>query len=119
MYGFPTDLDLSPIVGEFTTQIQVGQFDLQFTLGEFHFIAETNLELWRGSDLVGAWKQSEWLPASFYDLMNSAVTSYEITRSGLSLSFENGLVAVIRDDSDRYESAQIVHRVEPPRVYVV
>jgi hypothetical protein len=31
MYRIPSDLDLSPVVGEFTTQLRVGQFDLQFT----------------------------------------------------------------------------------------
>jgi hypothetical protein len=29
MYGIPKELDLSSVVGEFTTQIRVGQFDLQ------------------------------------------------------------------------------------------
>lgn len=33
MYRIPDGLDLSPAVGEFTTQVRVGQFDLQFTFG--------------------------------------------------------------------------------------
>ncbi len=36
MYRIPKDLDLSQIVGTFTTQLRVGQFDLQFTLGDPH-----------------------------------------------------------------------------------
>jgi hypothetical protein len=31
MYTIPNDLAPSPVVGEFTTQVRVGQFDLQFT----------------------------------------------------------------------------------------
>jgi hypothetical protein len=34
MCRVPKDLDLSPVVGEFTTQVRVGQFDLQFTFGQ-------------------------------------------------------------------------------------
>jgi hypothetical protein len=37
MYRIAKELDLSSIVGQFTTQLRVGQFDLQFTLGRVKF----------------------------------------------------------------------------------
>ena len=42
MYGIPKELDLSPVLGEFTTQVRVGQFDLQFTFGSVSFAVQSS-----------------------------------------------------------------------------
>ena len=47
MYKIPKELDLSPVVGEFITQIRVGQFDLQFTFGPVNFAVGSPVNLFR------------------------------------------------------------------------
>ena len=52
MYRIPENLDLSPVVGEFTTQVRVGQFDLQFTFGPVHFAVQSRVNLFRDGEIV-------------------------------------------------------------------
>ena len=53
MYRIPKDLDLSPVVGEFTTQVRVGQFDLQFTFGSVNFAVQSPVNLFRAGRALG------------------------------------------------------------------
>jgi hypothetical protein len=45
------------VVGEFTTQVQVGQFDLQFTFGVVHFAIQSPVNLFRDGKLVAHWEK--------------------------------------------------------------
>ena len=120
MYRFPTDLDLSPIVGEFTTQICVGQFDLQFSLGLFRFIVYSPIELLRDGCPIGSWDSVSWPPPAFYDLMNTAVVGVELLdERTLVLRFDNGLEARLVDDSDQYETMQIIVGANRDAVYII
>jgi hypothetical protein len=120
MYGFPTDLDFSSVVGEFTTLIGVGQFDLQFSLGKFRFVVQSPITLHREGRAVATWDSVTWPPPEFYDLMNTPVVSAELTDGRtLVLRFENGLAAHLVDDSDQYETMQIIVGESPAAVYIV
>ena len=120
MYRFPTDLDFSPLVGEFTTQICVGQFDLQFSLGQFRFIVSSPIELLRDGCLIGKWDSVSWPPPAFYDLMNTAVAgAVLLDERTLILRFDNGLEARLVDDSDQYETMQIIVGANRDAVYIV
>jgi len=55
MYRIPKELDLSPIVGDFTTQIKIGQFDLQFTIGDVSFAIQSPVNLFHGGELIADW----------------------------------------------------------------
>jgi hypothetical protein len=57
MYRIPNELDLSPVVGEFTTQLRVGQLDLQFTFGPVNFAVQSPLTLLRDGSLVARWER--------------------------------------------------------------
>ena len=120
MYGFPSDLNYSMIVGEFTTQLCVGPYDLQFTLGEMHFAVSSPIKLFRDGVQVGGWDGASWPDPAFYELMNVAVVSVEIPdKRTLRISFENGLDAVLSDDSDQYETLQIIVGKAPGVVYII
>ncbi|HAP77348.1 MAG TPA: hypothetical protein DCR14_14855 [Acidimicrobiaceae bacterium] len=60
MYGVPHDLDLSAVVGEFTTQVRVGQYDLQFTFGSVNFAVESQASVLRGNHVVAHWSAGVW-----------------------------------------------------------
>jgi hypothetical protein len=120
MYGFPTNLDLSSAVGKFATQLCIGHFDLQFALGEVRFVVYSPIELLRGGIRVGYWDAASWPDPAFYDLMNTPSTSVEIVDSKtLVLRFANGLEARLTDDSNQYETMQILVGQSPGALHVV
>lgn len=107
MYGVPDDLDLSAVVGEFTTQIGVGQFDLQFTFGTVDFAVSSPVSLFQDGKVVAQWSEGRWPDARFFDVMNSAVLRCSSDSKEISIELENGLSLKLVDDSDRYESMKI------------
>ena len=114
MYRVPLDLDLSKIVGEFATQVRVGQFDLQFTFGPVNFAIHSQVTLSRNGELVGNWKEGQWPDATFYDVLNSSVIRWEIPDDRrIVIHLENGLAIHLNDDSDQYECMQISFEGEP------
>jgi hypothetical protein len=108
MYRIPEELDLSPVIGEFTTQIRVGQFDLQFTFGIVDFSITSPVTLFRDKKLIGRWAEGMWPDAAFYDVMNTEIVRWEKQSDRLIIfSFANGIEMHLMDDSDQYESMQI------------
>ena len=108
MYRIPKELDLSPVVGEFTTQIRVGQFDLQFTFGPVNFTVQSPVNLFRDGKLVAHWEEGKWPDPAFYDIMNVTVKHCEVVNDRLIVfEFDNGIKMHLEDDSDQYESMQI------------
>ena len=108
MYGFPKDLDLSPVVGECTTQLLVGQFDLQFTLGRVSFSIQSPVTLFREGAPYARWEEGKWPDPGFFDIMNVNVTRCEIANDKLVvIQFENGITMTLEDNSDQYESMTI------------
>ena len=108
MYRIPKELDLSPVVGEFTTQLCVGQFDLQFTFGDVSFVIQTQVNLFRDGKPFAHWEEGRWPDSGFYEIMNSEVTRCQIVNDRLIVfEFANGIEMHLKDDSDQYESMQI------------
>jgi hypothetical protein len=114
MYRIPKELDLSPVVGEFTTQIRVGQFDLQFTFGEVDFGINSPVNLFRDGKLIGHWEEGQWPEAAFYDIMNIGITRCDTKTDRLIvITFANGIEMHLTDDSDQYECMQIRFKGNP------
>jgi len=108
MYRIPDELDLSPVVGTFTTQVRVGQFDLQFTFGPVSFFVQSPVNLFRDGKLIAHWEQGRWPDSGFYDIMNATVRRCEIPNDRLIvLELDNGIAMHLEDSSDQYESMQI------------
>ena len=114
MYRIPKELDLSPVVGEFTTQVCVGQFDLQFTLGPVSFMITSPVDLFRDGKVIAHWEAGRWPEAGFYDMMNAKIRSCNVPNERLIvLEFENGIVVHLVDDSDQYECIFINFKGDP------
>ncbi len=109
MYHIPDNLPLSDAIGEFTTQICVGLADFQFTFGKINFIAMGQVDLLRNGELIGRWQEGNGLDSTFIDIINAALTRYEIPNDKeIVLYLEQGLEMHIMDDSDyHYEWLQI------------
>jgi len=114
MYRIPKELDLSPVVGEFTTQLRVGQFDLQFTFGPVNFAVQSPVNLFREKKSIGHWEEGKWPEPAFYEIMNVDVKRCEIVNDRLIVfEFENGVEMHLEDSSDQYESMQITFESDP------
>ena len=119
MYRIPKELDLSPVIGEFTTQVRVGRFDLQFTFGDVSFTVTSPVKLFRGGDLLAHWDEGRWPEPGFYDIMNSNVTRCEVVSDRLIvIGFENGIEMHLEDNSDQYES-MVVSFGEDPSPWII
>jgi hypothetical protein len=114
MHRIPKELDLSPVVGQFTTQVRVGQFDLQFTFGDVNFAIQSPVYLFRGGKLFAHWEEGKWPDPGFYDIMNTEVTRCQVLNDRLIVfEFENGIEMHLEDNSDQYESMQISFKGSP------
>ena len=108
MYRIPKEIDLSPVVGEFTTQIRVGQFDLQFTFGKVSFSVTSAVKILRNGNQVAYWDEGRWPESGFYDIMNTEVKRCDVVNDRLIvIEFENGLEMHLEDSSDQYECISI------------
>jgi hypothetical protein len=114
MYRISKDLNLSPIIGEFTTQLRVGQFDIQFSFGPVDFAVSSPIELFRNGKPFARWEEGTWPDPGFYDVMNVEVTRCDIPNDRLMvLEFKNGVVMHLVDDSDQYECMIITFKGDP------
>lgn len=114
MYRIPKELDLSPVVGEFTTQVRVGQFDVQFTFGDVNFAVQSPISLFREGKLFAYWEEGKWPDPGFYEIMNTEVTRCEVVGDRLVvIAFANGIEMHLEDSSDQYESMQISFKGDP------
>jgi hypothetical protein len=108
MYRIPSDLNLSKVIGQTTTQILVGQFDIQFSFGEVHFAVQSGIDLVRNGETIGGWQEGEWPSPQFFEVMNVNVTKYEIPNDRTIIVYlENGVEIHLNDDSDQFECMQI------------
>ncbi len=108
MYRVPVDLDLSAIIGQSTTQVRVGQFDVQLTFGPVNFAIQSAIKLIRNGKVIGTWEEGRWPDSGFYETMNVKASKWQITDDRtIVISLENGIEMHLTDDSDRHECMQI------------
>jgi hypothetical protein len=108
MYRIPKELDLSKIVGEFTTQINVGKYDIQFELGDVHFAVQSPIEILKDGKLIAKWQEGSWPESGFLEIFNLPVASVQVPNDKtIIIKFENNLEMHLTDNSEQYESMQI------------
>jgi len=119
MYRIPKELDLSPVVGTVTTQLRVGQFDLQFTFGDVTFLITSSVNLHRAGKVIAHWEGGKWPDPSFYEIMNTDVIRCEVVNDSLIvIEFENGIVMHLVDEDDGYEAMEIRFKGNPIPVII-
>ncbi len=108
MYRIPKELDLSKTVGEFTTQINVGKYDIQFDFGDVHFAVQSPIKILKEGKLIATWEEGIWPESGFIEIFNLPVSSVQIPDDRtIIIKFENKLEMHLSDNSDQYESMQI------------
>jgi hypothetical protein len=108
MNRIPSDLDLSCAIGQRATQLRVGEFDIQFSLGSANFNIQSPIELRRNDVTIGKWQEGQWPDEAFGEILNELVVFYNVPNDReLILSFQNGIQMHLIDDSDQYETMSI------------
>ena len=102
MYRVPKDLDLSPIVRKSTTQISVGQFDLQFTFGDVDFGIMSSLG--RGKVARCSILRHNEHGSHACEVMNDRL---------IVIAFAKDIEMHLTNDSDHYECMKIFFKGEP------
>jgi hypothetical protein len=107
------------VIREFTTQVRVGQFDLQFSFGRVNFAVQSPVSLFRDGKLIAHWDEGRWPDPGFYEIMNTAVHRCDIVNDRLIVfEFENGIAMHLEDSSDQYECIQISFEGSPSQVII-
>jgi hypothetical protein len=108
MYRIPKELDLTKAVGEFTTQINVGKYDIQFSFGDVHFAIQSSIKIIKEGKLIASWEEGVWPESGFIEIFNIPISSVQIPDDRtIIIKFENNLDMHLNDNSDQYESMQI------------
>ena len=108
MYRISKDIDLSKLIGAFTTQICIGAYDLQFDFGTVHFQVESAVEIVKEGVVVDAWQGGSWPKELFQEILNVPVKSVSMPDDKrIILKFENDLEMHLMDDSDQFECMKI------------
>ena len=108
MVGISRDIDLSKIIGQFTTQIRIGKYDFQFDLGDVSFCIYSPIKVLKDEQLYAAWKEGSWPDSGFLEIFNVPVSGFEIPDdSTIIIEFENSLEMYLIDKSNGYESMNI------------
>ena len=107
MYGVPSDLDLSAAIDEFTTQVRVGQYDLQFTFGPVNIASQSQVSVLKGERVVARWSEGRWPDAGFFEVLNTTVVRWTVGPNQIVLDLERGLSLRFVDDSELYETMHV------------
>jgi hypothetical protein len=108
MVGIPRDIDLSKIIGQFTTQIRIGKYDFQFDLGDVSFCLYSPIKVLKDEQLHATWKEGSWPDSGFLEIFNVPVSGFEIPDDRtIIIEFENSLEMYLIDKSNGYESMNI------------
>ena len=103
------------MVGSESTQIRVGQFDIQFSFGDVDFNIQSKISLCKNGIEIGVWEEGRWPDNAFYEIMNTPVESVQIQSTSLIvINLENGMSIHLSDDSEQFETMQISIGGEDP-----
>lgn len=108
MFRIPEEFEIPSVIGQCASQLRVGQFDLQFTIGDIDFAIWSPIVLFRKGHETGSWNPNTWPSESFFELLNATVVNYEVPNDErLVLFFDNDIEMHLSDSSDRFESMSI------------
>lgn len=96
------------LIGTETTQIRVGQFDIQFTIGRVDFCIQSKVTLHENGEEIGLWEEGQWPDSAFYKILNVPVKAVKIMLpKEIIITFESGISIRLCDSSDQFESMKI------------
>ena len=109
MYGIPTDLDLSPIVGEMIERVDLGPHIMHIDFGNGWSISCEGTVSYRDESGEFAIRDRDWQDLNgIKPLLGGVASSWQIESDRtFSISLRDRGMIVFTDDSAQYESFQI------------
>ncbi|WP_068826926.1 hypothetical protein [Pseudomonas sp. BMS12] len=107
MYQIPPKLDLSEAIGQCTTQLRIGPFDIQFSFGKVNFTIQSQVILKSHGKTIAQWEEGTWPDATFYEVFNVAMVDWQLQENSIILRLENGMEMQLMADNGGYECMQI------------
>jgi hypothetical protein len=107
MYQVPKKLDLSEAVGQCTTQLRIGPFDIQFSFGKVNFNIQSRVVLISNGKTIGQWEEGTWPEATFYEIFNLAMVGWQLQENNIILRLDNGMEMHLIAGNEGYECMQI------------
>ena len=107
MYQIPKELDLSEAIGQCTTQLRIGRFDIQFSFGKVNFNIQSQVILKSQGETIAQWEEGTWPDAAFYKVFSVAMVDWQLQESSIILRLENGIEMQLMADNGGYECMQI------------
>jgi hypothetical protein len=120
VHGVPPDLDLSPFIGATLERIDLGKWILHFRFamqpaGSIAVEGEWELLDHDGEVIDRQQEPSERAAYHLHHLLLQDVTAFEVhAPQWFSLTFNNGMILKVYDDSKQYESFAI----QPGNIYI-
>ncbi|EHY77410.1 hypothetical protein PstZobell_08231 [Stutzerimonas stutzeri ATCC 14405 = CCUG 16156] len=107
MYQIPKKLDLSEAIGQCTTQLRIGPFDIQFSFGKVNFNIQSQVILKSYGKTITQWEEGTWPDATFYEVFNIAMVDWQLQENSIILRLENGMEMQLMAVNGGYECIQI------------
>jgi hypothetical protein len=107
MYQLPKKLDLSEAIGQCTTQLRIGPFDIQFSFGKVNFNIQSQVILTSHGETITQWEEGTWPDATFSQVFNVAMVDWQLQENSIMLRLENGMEMQLMADNGGYECIQI------------
>jgi hypothetical protein len=121
VYRIPPDLDLEGLIGSDLAQICLGRYQVNLHFdGRIIVQVESAIQVLETERVIAEWDQEmNWSSAAFQRIVNETVASWSVLDDRcLEIAFGNGLSLRLYDNSDQYESMQILY-LDPPKSMVV
>jgi len=98
---------LSEAIGQCTTQLRIGPFDIQFSFGKVNFNIQSRVVLKSEGKTIGQWEEGTWPDAIFYEVFNLAMVDWQLQEKSIILRLESGIDMHLIADDEGYECMQI------------
>lgn len=112
MHGFRKDLDLTVIIGDWLTQISLGRYDLQLRFGKSGVLIciQGSVIVFENEENICEWNHStNWSSLEFQRLLNQDILGVKVISSNqLNIHFPNSLTLAVCDDSEQFDTVQIL-----------
>jgi len=109
MYGISADLDLSDLIGQSLDGILLARGSVVFNFTKSKISVQGPIQIRKDDHEISTWLENETSATpAFTQLLGLETTSFSISDGKmLDISFSEGLVLRLIDDSLQYESFQI------------
>ena len=109
MYKIQSDINLDAIINNSISEFCLYRHGVNFKIGETAFMVQSAMVEQKLELIIGRWWTNQNFDKEFFDILDCKVISYQVDdKETLRILFENDYSLLILDNSDQFESFQIL-----------